>query len=419
MFEVHVARWLPCALAVVCVHVGRTLAVPPGGVAAPCGPATAYGAVGDGTTLNDGALAAALAACSSSGGGDVALPISATGNSTYLFAAPVRLVSRVTLVVDAGVTVTFTNFTADWPTKPGLPSYGAGVGYVPLVYGKGVADAGVAGGGTIDGRGQWWWAAKAPHGRPFLLACEGCERFTISAVTLTNSPSWTVHVWDSDDVLVDGLRVRNPTHGPNLDGVDIDSSRNVLMRHLDIVTSDDHVSIKSGANAAGRTFNKPSVNVTIEDSKFGIGAGLAVGSEMSGGVYNVTARRLTFGPGAHSVVRIKSARGRGGVMDNITFEDVTAEGVDVPISVQMGYKPGPDPGNTTNGTDPGTPHLGRLTVRRLRAAAVYAGELLCLPEAPCNGIVLENITVVTLGEWKCENARPSLTNTFPKPRCAT
>eukprot|EP00729_Bicosta_minor_P030122 gene30122-14195_t len=61
MFEVHVARWLPCTLAVVCVHVGGTLAVPPGGVAAPCGPATAYGAVGDGTTLNDGALAAALA----------------------------------------------------------------------------------------------------------------------------------------------------------------------------------------------------------------------------------------------------------------------------------------------------------------------------------------------------------------------
>ena len=400
------AWWLTC-VSVLCA-----------GAPAPCGPASAYGALGDGKTLNDGALAAALAACSSAGGGNVSLTTeAAVANSTFLFAAPVWLVSNVTLIVESGVTLTFTNFSADWPTKPGLPSYGAGLSYVPLLYGLGVAGAGVAGSGTIDGRGQWWWKppSKLPHGRPFLLACEGCKRFSLGAVTLTNSPSWTVHVWDSEDVLVDGLRVRNPVHAPNTDGIDIDSSRNVLMRRLDIVTSDDHIAIKSGVNAAGRAFDKPSVNITIEDSKFGLGAGLAIGSEMSGGVYNVTARRLTFGLGAHSVVRIKSARGRGGLVDNITFEDIVAEGVNVPVSVQMGYKPGPAP---TNGTDPGTPHLGRLTVRRLHAVSVFAGELLCLAESPCEGIVLENVTIVTLGMWKCTNAAPSATNTFPRPRCA-
>jgi polygalacturonase len=404
----RLARWLTCVSAVLCVV----------GAPVPCGPATAYGAVGDGKTLNDGAMAAALLACSAAGGGRVSLTIeTAVTNSTYLFAAPVRLMSLVMLDVEVGVTLTFTNFSSDWPTKPSLPSYGAGLSYVPLVYGMNVTGAGVAGGGTIDGRGQWWWKqmSKLPHGRPFLLACEGCKRFSLGAVTLTNSPCWTAHLWDNEDVLVDGLRVRNPIHAPNTDGIDIDSSRNVLMRNLDIVTSDDHIAIKSGANAAGRAFGKPSVNVTVEDSKFGLGAGLAIGSEMSGGVYNVTARRLTFGLGAHSVVRIKSARGRGGLMDNITFEDIVAEGVDVPISVQMGYKPGPAP---PNGTGPGTPHLGRLVVRNLRAASVFAGELLCLPEAPCDGIVLENVTIVTLGMWRCKNAAPSATDVWPKPRCA-
>jgi len=134
---------------------------------------------------------------------------------------------------------------------------------------------------------------------------------------------------------------------------------------------------------------------------------------MSGGVHNVTARRLTFTPGGHSVVRIKSARGRGGLMDSILFEDIVAEGIDTAISVQMGYKPGPSP---ENATDPGTPHLGRLTVRRFRAAAIFPGELLCLPESPCANITLEDVTIVTLGEWKCENAATQAAkDVHPKP----
>ena len=103
-------------------------------------------------------------------------------------------------------------------------------------------------------------------------------------MTLHNSPSWTAHLWNSTNVVVDGTRVRNPIKAPNLDGFDIDSCRNVIMRNLDVVTSDDHVSIKSGLDAFGRAFATPSANITIENSYFGIGAGLAIGSEMSGGV---------------------------------------------------------------------------------------------------------------------------------------
>ena len=77
------------------------------------------------------------------------------------------------------------------------------------------------------------------------------------------------------------------------------------MKNCDIRTSDDHVSIKSGKDAAGRAFASPSKNITIEDCHFGLGAGVAVGTEMSGGVSNVTVRRCTFGLGAHSAVRVK------------------------------------------------------------------------------------------------------------------
>ena len=148
----------------------------------------------------------------------------------------------------------------------------------------------------------------------------------------------------------------------------------------------------------------------------------ARGDEEAARVDNACASDTTMmdvGVGLHAGVVVREEVGReagsGGLVDNITFEDIVAEGVDVPVSVQMGYKPGPAP---TNGTDPGTPHLGRLTVRRLHAVSVFAGELLCLAESPCEGIVLENVTIVTLGMWKCTNAAPSATNTFPRPRCA-
>ena len=84
-------------------------------------------------------------------------------------------------------------------------------------------------------------------------------------------------------------------------------------------------------------------------------------------------------------------------MDDILFEDITVDGVDVAVTVDMGYKPGP----VENATDPGTPRLGRLIVRRLHGLALMAGELTCLPESPCDGIVLEDVKTVGVKGWTC------------------
>lgn len=89
------------------------------------------------------------------------------------------------------------------------------------------------------------------------------------------------------------VTISAPVWAPNTDGIDVDSCNSVLIRDCNISVGDDAIAIKSGLNKAGRDFNKPSHNIRIENITMEHN-GIAIGSEMSGGVYDVTVDGADF-----------------------------------------------------------------------------------------------------------------------------
>ena len=204
------------------------------------------------------------------------------------------------------------------------------------------------------------------------------------------------------------------------------SVQRALVENNDIISGDDAICIKSGRDAVGRAHGRPADSIRARNNLIrsascphvfrGLGDGcgaLKVGTEMSGGVHGVRVVRNTFGLGAQSVARIKSAPGRGGTMTDLVWEDNVARGTVVAVSVQMAYKPGPP----ENASSPGTPHLTGLAVRNLTGFSLRGGELLCLAESPCSGIELANITLTAALGWTCEYAHGRAEGVKPAPNC--
>jgi polygalacturonase len=126
----------------------------------------------------------------------------------------------------------------------------------------------------------------------------------------------------SQNVVAENLSIHIDRYIPSSDGIDVCSSRDVRISHCDIGCTDDNISIKSGKDADGWRVNRPSENITISDCTFGSGGGVAMGSEVSGSIRHVLVQRCTF-TGTGSAARIKSQPSRGGVIEDITWRDIT------------------------------------------------------------------------------------------------
>ena len=155
-----------------------------------------------------------------------------------------------------------------------------------------------------------------------------------------------------------------------------------------IATGDDNIAIKSGRNWYGRTFGRASANITIRDSVFGSGHGLSVGSEMSGGVRDVLFQNITATGGVQGP-RIKSERGRGGVVENVVFRDITLRDTKLAIQLTDNYDPGIAPTNAT-----ATPIFRNITLENIVAVGAASGWVLDgLAESPIHGLTLRNISI--------------------------
>ena len=163
--------------------------------------------------------------------------------------------------------------------------------------------------------------------RPVLIAIHNCENILIEGVTVQNSPCWTIHPALCTNLTIDGITVRCPAYAQNGDGVDIESCKNVLMVNSSVDAGDDAICIKSGKNEDGRKRGIPCENVIVQDCIVFHGhGGFVVGSEMSGGVKNISVKNLTFS-GTDVGLRFKSTRGRGGVVENIFIENITMNNI--------------------------------------------------------------------------------------------
>jgi len=312
----------------------------------------AHGAVGDGKTLCTKAIQAAVDACAAAGGGTVHFPA-----GRYL-TGPVFLKSHVTLHIGEGATLLASPRFEDFPLfKPGWQVRGDDERLAALITGVDLENIAITGRGTIDGQGQPWWDAlrndKKPaegrkriltHGRPHLVSLYRCRNVRIEGVTLVNSPSWNVHPVGCEDLVVDGISIRSPWNSPNTDGINPESCRNVRIANCFIDTGDDCITLKSGKDEEGRRKGKPTENVVITNCVMYRGHGaVVIGSEMSGGVRNVAASNIVC-VGTNTGVRIKSTRGRGGVVENIRFDNWVIENAATPISITNFYtKTAPEP----------------------------------------------------------------------------
>jgi hypothetical protein len=383
-----------------------------------------YGAKPDGTTLNTTAIQKAIDAAAKDGGTITLKP------GTYLTGS-LFLRSNTTLDLPEGVTLIGSQKREDYPM---LPTRIAGIEMTwpaALINARDQHNVTLTGKGTIDGDGPIWWksywdlrAQYEPKGlrwasdydarRPRLILFQNSSGIHLTGgLLLKRSGFWTVQILYSNNVIIDGVVIRNNEggKGPSTDGIDIDSSRNVLVAHADIDVNDDALCLKAGRDSDGLRVNRPTEDVVLRDSIIRHGAAaVTIGSETSGGFRNIEAYNLTALAGVPSGVLFKSAHTRGGSATDIRIHDLTLEGVAVPIHMTMNWNPSysyatlpPDVKNTppywiTLTTkvpeQQGLPHFRDVHIWNIKATgAKRAFDVSAYPNAPLEDFRLDHLDI--------------------------
>ncbi|KAJ8601729.1 hypothetical protein CTAYLR_003209 [Chrysophaeum taylorii] len=266
--------------------------------------------------------------------------------------------------------------------------------------------------GVLDGRGQGWFESRQhdDNMRPMLLDLMWVRGLTIREVMITGSAYWTVHPTFCDNVLIENSKII--TKGHNTDGVDPDSCWNVRIAHNVFDNGDDCIAIKSGRDWSGRGVNISTRNVLVEQNVFMRGHGVSIGSETAGGILDVTVRDSVL-LGTERGVRLKSARGRGGIVRNILYQNLTGT-VKEAISVSLAYAAG-DPTNAT-----ATPEIHDVVVENVHFAVTHKRFLLCvgLVDSPVTNLTMRNVTGTQAGKplsSACDHCHGSASSVFPTP----
>ena len=343
------------------------------------------------------AIQRAIDEAAASGGGCVVVPA-----GEYETAGLV-LRSHVELHLEAGALLRFTDDPDAYPViRTRWEGYEQD-SYRPLIYAKGETDVRLTGPGTLEGQGKRWWDAfradALPAARPCFVCFEDCERVVMSDFTVQNSPAWTIHPLRCENVSIRGLTVVNPSDSPNTDGIDPESCRNVRISDCHIDVGDDCVAVKAGTEDAD--VRVPCENVTITGCTMVHGhGGVVLGSEMSGDIRRVAITGCVF-DGTDRGVRIKSRRGRGGSVEDVSITGLVMNDVLCPLVVNLMYFCGKD-GRTPIVSDPNPQPVTERTphVRRIRMADIVvtnaksAAACLCgLPEAPLEDISIVNTQI--------------------------
>jgi DNA sulfur modification protein DndE len=419
------------------------------------------------SVLNTGAIQQAIQVANQQGGGVVLIP------AGFWISGPITILSNVNLHLAQGAVLQFSSNPKDYPlvrtnwegvdairaqspisalrahniaiTGLGIID-GAGEAWRPVKKGKltsGEWDKLVRSGGVLDGKKDTWYptqgALKAStmdrpgvvaagfteanteeikeFVRPNMISLRECEQILLEGVTFQNSPAWNVHPLLCKHLTVENITVKNPWYAQNGDGIDIESCEYVSVRNSRFDVGDDGICIKSGKDVEGRKRGRPSAYILIENCVVFHGhGGVVVGSEMSGGVHDLFVRNCQF-LGTDVGLRFKTARGRGGIVENVFIKDISMKNIAGEAILFDMYYQGKDPVATFgNGgetpkiellpVDEGTPQFKNIYVENVVAQGAETGLLIRgLPEMPIHHIQLSNLDIESAQGYRVIEAK--------------
>ncbi|WP_374163386.1 glycoside hydrolase family 28 protein [Arcticibacter sp. MXS-1] len=387
-----------------------------------------YGAKNDSTALATGSIRKAIEAAAKAGGGTVYFPA-----GKYL-TGPIHLKSNITILIDAGAELHFSdNFDHYLPMVKSRYEGVDVTSFSPLFYAYKAENITIKGRGLIDGHGKKWWdfvegykegqprskwqymfdslnkdillpdeprQMKRGFLRPPFIQPMFCKNVLIEGITIRNSPFWTVNPEFCENVTVTGVTINNP-HSPNTDGINPESCKYVHISNCHISVGDDCITIKSGKDKPGRAMAMPAENYTITNCTMLSGhGGVVIGSEMSGDVKKITISSCVF-DGTDRGIRIKTARGRGGVVEEIRVDNIIMKNIqEQAIVLDMQYaKTAVEPVTER------TPafrniHLSNITASGVKQACYING----LEEMPVDNISFNDINMEAESGFVIKNA---------------
>lgn len=410
-----------------------------------------FGAAGDNRTDDTAAFEKALAkAAATTGASQVLVP----KGGVYLI-RPINLTSDLDFYIEGGAHITGMMDHTAWPIIEPAPSYGQGRDhkgprYTSLLHGEHLHNVTIRGDGTrsiLDGQGWYWWArhktGKTPSGEPsvemytrgHLLEFMFSSSIGVYDLTMKDSPFWTNHFFDCDRVHVRGVAITAQTGlwgAPNTDGWDPDSATNVLIEDSSYQGGDDCVAIKSGWDCFGVAYAKPTRNVTVRNVTCdGRVAGVAIGSEMSGGVEDVTIDRVHFRR-ANGAAHIKTGQTRGGYVTNVSFRNLTfADGAEMQEGVLVDAHYGDrNPSCPASWKPAAPPRMANYSFINIdgRKTSVSSNpfHFMSVAAAPITGVFIKNVHLPRAKakgafkeNWECVHVEGSVVegSTTPWPPC--
>eukprot|EP00252_Welwitschia_mirabilis_P007137 TRINITY_DN1823_c0_g1_i1.p1 TRINITY_DN1823_c0_g1~~TRINITY_DN1823_c0_g1_i1.p1 ORF type:complete len:476 (-),score=83.04 TRINITY_DN1823_c0_g1_i1:193-1620(-) len=383
---------------------------------------TEFGAVGDGATLNTVAFRNAIFYVNSlaeKGGAQLYVPAGKWLTGSF------NLTSHLTLYLEAGAEILGSQDIKDWPVIDPLPSYGRGRElpggrHCSLIHGQNLTDVVITGeNGTINGQGALWWQSfrnkTLDFTRPSLVELINSNDIIISNLTFIDSPFWTVHPVYCRNVRINKMTILAPLNSPNTDGIDPDSCNDVCIEDCYVSVGDDVISIKSGWDEYGISYGHPSSNIIIRRiiGQTHTSSGLAIGSEMSGGVRQVHAYDLQFFNSRRGL-RIKTSTGRGGYVAGIYINNVTMSNVSCGICFTGAYGDHPDDKYDPNAL----PKIEKITFRDITGDQIkQAGTWEGIEKAPFRDICMSNVFFNVTDEpaWNCTFVLGFSDTVYPQP----
>jgi polygalacturonase len=406
---------------------------------------TDFGAVADNKTVNTKAIQAAIDKCASTKKGGVVVVPQGTFRSGAIF-----LKQGVDLLVEKDGVLKGTTNMDDYPAIQSRWEGTEEMYTASLVNADGVNGLTISGEGTIDGSGDEFMAnspmrrpappaagaastatavaaplatppplvppvaapvlaaavtappAAARRGRPRLIGIQSSKEVVVSGLHLHNQAIWCLFVLYSEDVEINGVNITAAHNIPSSDGIDIDSSRHVHITNAFIDDDDDCISIKAGKDADGLRVNRPAEDILIENSHFAYGqGGVAMGSETSGGIRNVTVLNCVMDSDNWAPIRFKSQPSRGGVVENITYKNIVLHGTREAFEMNMEWRM---VGPRLPDSNP-LPVVRNVKIINVSGDVRNVGVIHGLAGSPIQGVSFENCRITADRGFRLEHAR--------------